>query len=140
MIRRSKFGISLRFVPLIFIVTILSTALTFLLGFISVRLNILTLSGREPITVLLLLVVASFIIGLLFSFFSRRGTSKFFKELDKIFLAIEQIGQGNFEIKLESNIKAPIFDSLIKSINKMTEDVKQKFRDLGETLKISIDI
>ena len=61
-------------------------------------------------------------------------------KLETLLLWNNKIGNKGGESLLGIMQKCMNIKTIDISINKMTEDVKQKFRDLGETLKISIDI
>ena len=61
-------------------------------------------------------------------------------KLETLLLWNNKIGNKGGESLLGIMQKCMNIKTIDLSINKMTEDVKQKFRDLGETLKISIDI
>lgn len=115
----NKISFSLFFSIFLFLIFIITLLITGTIGFIAIKTGIIEAYSYNPVAIMLIVLIASLIIGTVITTISRPFTIKPFK---KIVAAMERLSCGDFTVRLEG--KGPHeMESVANSFNRMAEEL-----------------
>ena len=119
--KKNTINFTLKFTLMSSLIVLTSGLLTGLLGWIFFSLGMFTMERIGGPIMLLIWVSSNFIIGSILSVTVLKKSTNYYNSL---LTALRRIGDGDFDIELKNNHKAPFLKQLTDNINKMASDLK----------------
>ena len=119
---RQRFGLTVLFSAIVFLILIITSVLIFIIGVLLIRtnaLNLAKLSRQEPMVPIFVLLVISVVVGTVVSFMISRFP---LKPLRRVIDATNRLAAGDFSVRLHL-IGPSAFTELANSFNRMAEEL-----------------